>query len=83
MRGMGLKPSGVTLAQLALLLHLQIEEQTTISDLAKIMRTERTTLNRNMKPWADDGLIAINPGQDSRTREIMLTKTGRDSVAKG
>lgn len=78
-----LKPSGLTVAQLALLRNLEIVEQTTISQLAKIMRIDRTTLNRNMKPLADAGLITINPGKDSRTREIMLTETGKDAVVLG
>jgi len=78
-----LKPGGLTTAQLALLRHLEIVEKATISELAKIMRIDRTTLNRNMKPLADDGLISINPGKDSRTREIMLTKTGKDAVVNG
>lgn len=78
-----LKPSGLTVAQLGLLRHLEMMEQTTISELAKIMRIDRTTLNRNMKPLSDAGLIGINPGKDSRTREIKLTKAGKDGVVKG
>jgi len=78
-----LKPSGLTTSQLALLRHLEMAEKTTISELAKMMRIDRTTLNRNMKPLSDAGFIAINPGQDSRTREIMLTETGKVAVAKG
>ncbi|HMM19909.1 MAG TPA: MarR family winged helix-turn-helix transcriptional regulator [Selenomonadales bacterium] len=78
-----LKPSGLTTAQLALLRHLELAEKATISGLAKTMRIDRTTLNRNMKPLADAGLIAINPGKDSRTREIMLTETGKAAVVSG
>jgi predicted transcriptional regulator len=78
-----LKPSGLTIAQLGLLRHLEIAEQTTISELAKIMLIDRTTLNRNMKPLADAGLIAINPGKDSRTRQVILTEKGKDAVVRG
>jgi len=77
-----LKPSGLTIAQLGLLRHIEIVELTTISELAKMMRIDRTTLNRNMKPLTDAGLIAINPGKDSRTREVMLTEAGKDAVIK-
>lgn len=77
-----LKPSGITIAQLSLLRHLEIAEPVTISELAKMMRIDRTTLNRNMKPLAYTGLIAINPGKDSRTRQVMLTDAGKDAVAK-
>lgn len=78
-----LKTSGLTIAQLGLLRHLEIMEQTTISQLAKTMRIDRTTLNRNMQPLSDNGLIEINPGKDSRTREIKLTNAGKDAVIEG
>jgi DNA-binding MarR family transcriptional regulator len=78
-----LKPSGLTVAQLSLLRHLEMLKAATISELAKIMRIDRTTLNRNMKPLVDAGFIVINPGKDSRTREIMLTRAGKDAAEKG
>jgi DNA-binding MarR family transcriptional regulator len=78
-----LKPSGLTIGQLGLLRHLEIAEQTTISELAKTMRIDRTTLNRNMKPLADTGLITITPGKDSRTRQVMLTEMGKDARVRG
>jgi DNA-binding MarR family transcriptional regulator len=71
-----LKPSGLTISQLSLLRHLQHVEPISISELAKIMRIDRTTLNRNMKPLADSGLITITPGQDPRTRQVVLTEHG-------
>lgn len=78
-----LKPSGLTINQLALLRNLEVLEQTTIGQLAKTMRIDRTTLNRNMKPLADAGLIEINPGKDSRTKEIILTEKGKAAVGLG
>lgn len=78
-----LKPSGLTVAQMSLLRHLDLQKSTTISELAKRMRIDRTTLNRNMKPLADAGFISVNPGQDSRTREVVLMDTGKEALAKG
>lgn len=78
-----LKPSGLTITQLALLRHIELLAQTTIGELAKTMRIDRTTLNRNLKPLADEGLIAINPGKDTRTRELVLTESGKDAVVLG
>lgn len=78
-----LKPSGLTINQLALLRNLEVLEQTTIGELAKTMRIDRTTLNRNMKPLADAGLIEINPGKDSRTKAIILTEKGKAAVGLG
>ncbi|MDR7867084.1 MAG: MarR family winged helix-turn-helix transcriptional regulator [Sporomusaceae bacterium] len=78
-----LKPSGLTVAQLALLRHIQMAEKTTISELAKLIRIDRTTLNRNLKPLTDAGLITIAPGEDSRTREISMTQAGQDAIETG
>lgn len=77
-----LKPSGLSTAQLGLLRHIEAVEQTTISELANMMRIDRTTLNRNMKPLVDDGLISIKQGKDLRTRQVMLTDTGKAALAK-
>jgi len=78
-----LKPCGLTVAQLSLLRHIEVIKQTTISELAKMMRIDRTTLNRNLKPMVDAGLIVINLGKDSRIREVRLTASGKDAVVKG
>ena len=78
-----LKPSGLTINQLSLLRHIEITQQITISNLAKIIRVDRTTLNRNLKPLLDDGFVAVHPGKDSRTRQIMLTAAGKDAVVEG
>ena len=74
------KPSGLTITQLALLWQIETAKQTTLSELAKMMRIDRTTLNRNMKPMAEAALIAINPGNDSRTRHVLLTEAGRAAM---
>jgi DNA-binding MarR family transcriptional regulator len=77
------KPSGLTISQLGLLRHVEMLEQITISELAKIIRIDRTTLNRNMKPLAEAGLITVSPGADSRTRQVRVTDAGRSAAAKG
>lgn len=77
-----LKPSGLTIAQLGLLRTLENLETATVGELASLMRIDRTTLNRNMKPLVEAGFITINPGQDSRTRQINVTRAGRESTAK-
>jgi len=78
-----LKSSGLTITQLSLLRNLERLEQTTISMLAKKMRIDRTTLNRNLKPLTYAGLIVVAPGYDSRTREIVLSQKGKDTVVAG
>ena len=76
-----LEPSGIKITQYSLLRHLEEAEPVTISKLAAIMRIDRTTLNRNMKPLTEVGLIEVNLGQDPRSREVTLTKTGKLALA--
>ncbi len=75
-----LKPSGLTVAQLSLLGHLVAMDEITITDLAKQMRIDRTTLNRNMKPLIEGELITVKTGTDSRTRQIQITELGKIAV---
>ncbi|SMC53228.1 MarR family winged helix-turn-helix transcriptional regulator [Sporomusa malonica] len=75
-----LEPSGVKLTQYSLLRHLEQVEPVTISELADIMRIDRTTLNRNMKPLIEAGLIEVNAGKDSRSRQVILTPAGRSTL---
>ncbi|WP_328793755.1 MarR family winged helix-turn-helix transcriptional regulator [Heliomicrobium undosum] len=77
-----LQPSGLTVAQMALLRNLDPLKPVTMSELAKSMRIDRTTVNRNLRPLADAGLISVNPGKDSRTRVITLTATGKEALGK-
>jgi DNA-binding MarR family transcriptional regulator len=78
-----LKPCGLTIAQLGLLRHIQGADMPTISEVAKSFRIDRTTLNRNLKPLAQVGFITIQPGEDSRTRQIAVTEAGSKAMAEG
>lgn len=69
--------SGLKLAQYSLLRHLEIVEPVTITELAKILRIDRTTLSRNMKPLLEAGLIIVNYGEDPRSKQVMVTETGK------
>ncbi|WP_378954503.1 MarR family winged helix-turn-helix transcriptional regulator [Pelosinus sp. sgz500959] len=77
-----LEPSGLKITQLSLLRHVKRLEPIGISELAKAMRIDRTTLNRNLKPLVDVGLITINPGKDPRVKEVMLSEGGKVAIEK-
>jgi DNA-binding MarR family transcriptional regulator len=77
------KSCGLSVAQLSLLRHLEMSKMITISELAKVMRIDRTTLNRNMKPMIKEGFINVSFGKDLRTREVVLTEKGKEAVVKG
>ncbi|HEY8910647.1 MAG TPA: MarR family winged helix-turn-helix transcriptional regulator [Desulfosporosinus sp.] len=75
-----LEPSGLKVTQYSLLRNLGQVESVSMSVLAKTMRIDRTTLNRNMKPLINAGLITVNSGDDSRSRQVLLTDTGKDAL---
>lgn len=75
-----LEPSGLKVTQYSLLRNLELVEPVSMSVLAKTMRIDRTTLNRNMKPLINAGLITVSFGEDLRSRQVMLTETGKDAL---
>lgn len=77
-----LEPSGLTVTQLSLLRHVEQLGPIAISELAKAMRIDRTTLNRNLKPLVDAGLLVINPGNDSRVKHVLLSEVGKTVIVK-
>ncbi len=72
-----LEPSGLRATQFSLLAKLRIEGPLTISRLAEAMVMDRTTLTRNLRPLDRQGLVAVAPGRDRRTRQVRLTARGR------
>ena len=55
----------------------------TVTKLAEVTVTDRTTLTRNLRLLAKKGLIRIQMGSDRREREVTLTDRGREALAKG
>jgi len=53
-----------------------------MTELARNMRLDRTTLARNSRPLEAKGLIQATAGQDQRTQELSLTPKGRDVLHK-
>ena len=71
-----LKPAGLKGTQFTLLNTIFMNPAATIGQLADILRLDRTTLNRNLKPLEGKGLIRSGSGKDPRTRTLQLTKEG-------
>ncbi|MDR3669370.1 MAG: MarR family winged helix-turn-helix transcriptional regulator [Holophaga sp.] len=78
-----LEPCALTLAQLSLLRQTAGLEGGTIHQLAERMRIDRTTLNRNLKPLQEAGLVGIEAGSDCRTRQVRLTPAGEAALTRG
>lgn len=48
----------------------------TLTKLAEMTVTERTTLTRNLNLLEKKGLILIEPGKDRRERQVSITELG-------
>lgn len=67
----GLKPT-----QYSLLIASYLAGEVSITDLSHFMVMDRTTLTRNLKPLEKEGLLAVAPGSDRRTRVVTVTRKG-------
>ncbi len=52
-----------------------------ISDLARDLVMDRTTLTRNLRPLERQGFVAISAGEDRRERLATITPEGEAAVA--
>jgi len=75
-----LAQAGITTAQFSILAKLRRLGPQSIGALAAMMVMDRTTTTRAVRPLARDGLVAISPGKDERTRVVSLTEAGETRV---
>jgi DNA-binding MarR family transcriptional regulator len=54
----------------------------TINELAEIMALDRTTVGRNLRPLAQQGLLSLTSGSDQRTRVVTLTAQGKETLLR-
>ncbi len=76
-----LKPSGLTSNQLAVLWPIVAMEPTPMSDIAKSVVMDKTTVSRNVASLEAQGLVEIRPGEDARVRLVATTAKGRHAFA--
>ncbi|HEY9760035.1 MAG TPA: MarR family winged helix-turn-helix transcriptional regulator [Oculatellaceae cyanobacterium] len=77
-----LTAAGITAAQFTLLVAITLAAQSTVTKLAEILGTDRTTLSRSLKPLEDLGIVQIAAGEDKRTKVIALSSKGKAVLAK-
>ena len=78
-----LEPSGLNNTQFATLASIAGSEGSlTISELATKMGVDRTTLTRNLKLMARDGLVRIDAGTDARAKLVAVTEGGGAALSK-
>ena len=75
-----LAAAGLRTTQFSLLSTLARSGPLAIGELATRMAMDRTTMGRALRPLEREGLVAIAPGRDGRTRALVVTEAGRDRV---
>src|SRR3972149_1305820 len=78
-----LRPTGLRVTQFGILGATMAMEPVTVTRLADLTVTDRTTLTRNLKLLEKRGLIRVQMGNDRREREVTLTAQGREALASG
>jgi DNA-binding MarR family transcriptional regulator len=77
-----LAPSGLKVTQYMLLESiLQDEAEKSITDLAQTLGSDRSTIGRNLRILARDGLISLSRGSDRREHTAHVTQKGREAAS--
>jgi DNA-binding MarR family transcriptional regulator len=77
-----LRPAGLRISQLSILIALALAEEATVSKLAGLLALERTTMTRNLAPLERRGLVETVAGADARHRVLRLTAKGKAALAR-
>lgn len=77
-----LRPVGLVQTQFTLLVAIYSFESIPITQLAHELSADQTTVTRNLKLLEKRKLIAINPGEDRRTKWVSLTAEGKTLLAE-
>ena len=77
-----LAPSGLKVTQYVLLKNiLQEETEQSLTDLAQKLGSDRSTIGRNVRILARDGLVSLSKGSDRREHTVHVTQKGRETVS--
>ena len=75
-----LEPSGLRNTQFAIVAIADRLGPISITELARALETERTTLTRNLQILERDALIEFGPGDDRRSKTVSLTRKGKSRL---
>ena len=73
-----LKSTGLKATQFSVLMAAHLQGPITLTKLADLTVTERTTLTRNLTILEKKGLLDIEAGKDRRERLVDITENGRE-----
>jgi DNA-binding MarR family transcriptional regulator len=72
-----LEPSGLRNTQFTALAVAERHGAISITELARSMEIERTTLTRNLQVLERDGLVKLGAGVDGRSKTVVVTAKGK------
>lgn len=78
-----LKKAGLKTTQYMLLSEIRGLQPVSLRGLAQAMHVEQSTLSRNLRPLKAAGWIEVTAGLDSRSKNVMLTESGRAKQLDG
>lgn len=74
---------GLRNTQYSLLSHVVVLGPVRLTDLARQMRIDASTLTRNLQPLIAQDWVRVLPGDDARSRCVEATAAGRDKRLEG
>jgi DNA-binding MarR family transcriptional regulator len=75
-----LAPSGLKITMFRVMRRLSESDKPTISELAKIVGLDRSSLGRNLKVLEREELLTFVGGTDERSKVVQLTSKGRKAL---
>lgn len=75
-----LRPSGLRTTQFSVLMAAHLRGPITLTKLAEMTVTERTTLTRNLTLLEKKDYLRIEAGSDRRERKVAITEQGREAL---
>ncbi|MEG3000817.1 MAG: MarR family winged helix-turn-helix transcriptional regulator [Comamonas sp.] len=80
-----LAPSGLRGTQFNMLVQARRVKDgpLTVTRLAELLNTDRTTLTRNLQTLQAQGLIEVVAGADARSRCVVVTEAGEQAYRRG
>ena len=77
-----LEPSGLKITMFRVLRRLSEVDEPTISELARIVDLDRSSLGRNLKVLERQNLVRLTEGKDERSKVVCLTHKGSTALEK-
>ena len=80
-----LAPSGLRGTQFNVLVQARRHQAQplTVTRLAELLNTDRTTLTRNLQTLQAQGLVDVVAGPDARSRCVVVTEAGQQAFRQG